>query len=178
VPLWDMVLAVSVQGGQVFPLDPASVTIAPKRFYLGGATTMRGYGENELIPQDQRAQVAAQTERCASVTSGLGCSPQLQQLVRNGVMLPSEGGQASVLFKTELRIPLSQASEIGIFADFGNLWFDTGLVSLGLLRANVGIGFRVITPVGPAAFDIGFNLNPDSALNEPVFAPHFAVGLF
>jgi outer membrane protein insertion porin family len=178
LPLGPVVLAMSAQGGRIFALSSASVTIAPKRFYLGGATTMRGYGENEMIPQDQRAQVALQTQRCASVLSGLGCSPQLQQLVRNGVMLPSEGGQASVLFKMEVRIPMSQATEIGVFADFGNLWFDQTLVNLGKLRTNVGIGFRVLTPVGPAAFDVGFNLNPDYAINEPVFAPHFAVGFF
>jgi outer membrane protein assembly factor BamA len=178
VPLWDLVLALSTQVGQVFPLDSQSVTIAPKRFYLGGATTMRGYGENEMIPQDQRGVVAAQTERCASVLSGLGCSPQLQKLVQQGIMLPSQGAQASVLFRAELRVPLWKATELGFFADVGNLWFDTTLVDLRKLRANLGFGFRIITPVGPAAFDVGFNLNPEYRINEPIFAPHFAVGFF
>jgi len=178
VPLWDLVLALSTQVGQVFPLDSQSVTIAPKRFYLGGATTMRGYGENEMIPQDQRGVVAAQTERCASVLSGLGCSPQLQKLVQQGIMLPSQGAQASVLFRAELRVPLWRATELGFFADVGNLWFDTTLVDLRKLRANLGFGFRIITPVGPAAFDVGFNLNPEYRINEPIFAPHFAVGFF
>ncbi|HET8723331.1 MAG TPA: POTRA domain-containing protein, partial [Anaeromyxobacteraceae bacterium] len=178
VPLWDMVLAVSAQAGQVFALDERSVTIAPKRFYLGGATTMRGYGENEMIPQDQRDAVALQTARCASVLSGLGCSPQLQLLVARGIMLPSQGAQFSVLFKAELRVPLSRATELGFFADFGNLWYDPALVDLRQIRTNLGLGFRIITPVGPAAFDVGFNLNPEYRINEPVFAPHFAVGFF
>lgn len=178
VPLWGMVLALSAQAGQVFPLDTESVTIAPKRFYLGGATTMRGYGENEMIPQDQRGVVAAQTERCASVLSGLGCSPQLQKLVQQGIMLPSQGAQMSVLFRAELRVPLSKATELGFFADIGNLWFDPSLVDLTKIRTNLGFGFRIITPVGPAAFDVGFNLNPEYRINEPIFAPHFAVGFF
>ena len=178
VPLWDLVLALSAQAGQVFPLDVESVTIAPKRFYLGGATTMRGYGENEMIPQDQRGVVAAQTERCASVLSGLGCSPQLQKLVQQGIMLPSQGAQASVLFRAELRVPLSKATELGFFADIGNLWYDPSLVDLKKIRTNLGFGFRIITPVGPAAFDVGFNLNPEYRINEPIFAPHFAVGFF
>ncbi len=178
VPLWDMVLALSAQAGRVFPLDSESVTIAPKRFYLGGGTTMRGYGENEMIPQDQRGVVAAQTERCASVLSGLGCSPQLQKLVSQGVMLPSQGAQVSVLFRAELRVPLSKATELGFFADIGNLWYDPMLVDLKMIRTNLGLGFRIITPVGPAAFDIGFNLNPEYRINEPVFAPHFSVGFF
>jgi outer membrane protein assembly factor BamA len=178
VPLWDMVLALSATAGQVFPLDSESVTIAPKRFYLGGGTSMRGYGENEMIPQDQRGVVAAQTQRCASVLSGLGCSPQLQKLVSQGVMLPSQGAQISVLFRAELRVPLSRATELGFFADVGNLWYDPVLIDLKLIRTNLGFGFRVITPVGPVAFDIGFNVNPEYRINEPVFAPHFSVGFF
>ncbi len=178
LPIWDLVLAVSAQAGQVFPLDSESVTIAPKRFYLGGGTSMRGYGENEMIPQDQRGVVAAQTERCASVLSGLGCSPQLRRLVSEGVMLPSQGAQISVLFRAELRVPLSRATELGFFADIGNLWYDPVLADLKMLRTNVGFGFRIITPVGPAAFDVGFNVNPEYRINEPVFAPHFSVGFF
>jgi outer membrane protein assembly factor BamA len=112
------------------------------------------------------------------VLSGLGCSPQLQSLVKQGIMLPSQGAQASVLFRAELRVPITKATELGFFADVGNLWYDTTLVDLGKLRTNVGFGLRVITPVGPAAFDLGFNLNPEYRINEPVFSPHFAVGFF
>jgi outer membrane protein assembly factor BamA len=93
-------------------------------------------------------------------------------------MLPSQGGQASVLFRAELRVPMSKATELGFFADVGNLWYDPTLVDLTKLRTNVGFGLRIITPVGPAAFDIGFNLNPEYRINEPVVAPHFAVGFF
>jgi outer membrane protein assembly factor BamA len=178
VPIWDLVLAVSAQAGRIYALDSESVTIAPKRFYLGGGTSMRGYGENEMIPQDQRGVVAAQTERCASVLSGLGCSPQLQQLVARGIMLPSQGGQASVLFRAELRVPMSKATELGFFADMGNLWYDQVLTDLRMIRTNLGFGLRIITPVGPAAFDLGFNLNPEYRINETVFAPHFSVGFF
>ncbi|MGA8890588.1 MAG: POTRA domain-containing protein [Anaeromyxobacteraceae bacterium] len=178
VPIWDLVLAVSAQAGRIYALDAQSVTIAPKRFYLGGGTSMRGYGENEMIPQDQRGVVAAQTERCASVLSGLGCSPQLQQLVARGIMLPSQGGQSSVLFRAELRVPMSRATELGFFADLGNLWYDQVLTDLRMIRTNLGFGLRIITPVGPAAFDLGFNLNPEYRINETVFAPHFSVGFF
>ena len=178
VPLWTMVLAVSAHWGEVFPLDPNSVTIAPKRFYLGGATTMRGYGENEMIPEDQRGAVEAQTARCASLLSGLGCSPQQQQLVSQGVLLPSEGGTAMLLFKAELRVPLTRITEMGLFVDWGNLWLDPTQMSFAKLRTNVGLGLRILTPVGPAAFDLGFNIDPDYRMNETMLAPHFAVGFF
>jgi outer membrane protein assembly factor BamA len=93
-------------------------------------------------------------------------------------MLPSQGAQISVLFRAELRVPLSRATELGFFADFGNLWYDPVLIDLKLIRTNLGFGLRIITPVGPAAFDLGFNLNPEYRINEPVFAPHFSVGFF
>ncbi|HTP52610.1 MAG TPA: POTRA domain-containing protein [Anaeromyxobacteraceae bacterium] len=178
LPLWTSVLALSARWGQVFPINDQSVTIAPKRFYLGGATTMRGYGENEMIPEDQRESAALQTQRCASIVSGLGCSSQQQQLVRQGIILPSEGGAAIVLFKAELRVPMTRITELGLFVDYGNLWLDPALVDLAKLRTNIGLGLRILTPVGPAAFDVGFNLNPDAHINEPVMAPHFAVGFF
>lgn len=173
-----VVLALSARGGRVYALDPQSVTIAPKRFYLGGATTMRGYGEAEMIPQDSRDSAIAQTRRCATVVSGLGCSPQLADRLARGAMVPSEGAQAYVLFKAEVRIGLGSSLELGLFADVGNLWFDPTLVDLSQLRVSYGLGLRLLTPVGPAAFDVGFNVNPDPRINEPILAPHFTIGFF
>jgi outer membrane translocation and assembly module TamA len=46
------------------------------------------------------------------------------------------------------------------------------------LRANVGFGIRFVTPIGPAALDLGFNVTPDERINERLFAPHFTIGLF
>jgi outer membrane protein assembly factor BamA len=172
------VLALALRGGQVFPIDSASQTIGPKRFYLGGASTMRGYGEDEMIPEDRRDLAVAQTRRCATSLSGLGCSAQLADRVNSGYMLPSEGGQAYALVKAEIRVPVAESLELGFFADFGNLWLDPRQLSLADLRLNVGFGVRVITPVGPAVLDIGFNASPDSRINEPVLAPHFSIGFF
>jgi outer membrane protein assembly factor BamA len=172
------VLALALRGGQVFPLDSQSQTIGPKRFYLGGATTMRGYGEDEMIPQDRREFAAEETKRCATSLPGLGCSAQLANRVNSGYMLPSEGGQAFALVKAEIRVPIAESLELGFFGDIGNLWLDTALVSLADLRLNVGLGLRILTPVGPAVLDLGFNTNPDSRINETVLAPHFTIGFF
>jgi outer membrane protein assembly factor BamA len=179
VPLGTQsVFALSVRGGRVFPLDPQSVTIAPKRFYLGGAASMRGYGESEMIPEDRRLATADQTRRCGTVLAGVGCPPELAQRIARGVMLPSEGGEAFALVKAELRFPLTQSVEMGVFADVGNLWLDAAQVALRDLRLNAGFGLRLLTPVGPAVLDLGFNVNPDSRLNETILAPHFSIGFF
>jgi outer membrane translocation and assembly module TamA len=90
----------------------------------------------------------------------------------------SEGGEAFLLAKAELRMRLRGSLEGGIFADVGNLWLDPEKYRLLDLRANVGFGLRFVTPIGPAALDFGFNLDPDAAVNERTVAPHFTIGLF
>jgi outer membrane protein assembly factor BamA len=178
LPIGGSVLALQLRAGQVFSLDSRSQTIAPKRFYLGGASTMRGYGEYEMIPEDRRAAAAQQMERCATLASGLGCSPELRRRLEAGLMFPSEGGEAFLMVKGELRVPLGGSLEAGFFADVGNLWLDTTQVALSALRLNAGLGLRVVTPVGPAAVDVGFIVQPDRNLNEPLVTPHFTIGFF
>jgi outer membrane protein insertion porin family len=176
------VLALSARAGQIYPLDVNSQTIAPKRFFLGGTSTMRGYGEEEMVPEEARAIYADQRRRCAGSMSGLACSGTARQLV-NGQTLVSEGGNSFLLLKAELRVPIQGSLEAGLFTDIGNLWFDhTAIDPTGSrflrLHVNVGAGLRFITPIGPAVLDLGFNLSPDPQLNESRVAPHFAIGLF
>jgi outer membrane translocation and assembly module TamA len=50
--------------------------------------------------------------------------------------------------------------------------------SLWPFRAVAGTGLRYVTPVGPMALDVGFNLSPDQVINEPSFVIHFNIGVF
>jgi outer membrane protein assembly factor BamA len=171
------VLAISLRGGRVLPLDGRSQTIGPKRFFLGGAATMRGYDEDEMIPQDRRGDYLDQVRRCATSISGVGCSGNAQQLAQ-GQTLVSEGGEAFVLAKAELRVPLREGVEAGLFVDAGNLWLDPKLMTVDDLRFNVGFGLRFSSPIGPAVLDLGMNVSPDARLGERVLSPHFSIGLF
>ena len=92
--------------------------------------------------------------------------------------MASEGGEAYLLLKGELRIGLSRSVELGLFVDVGNLWANPANFRLLDLRPNAGSGIRFVTPVGPAALDFGFNLLPDNRLNERLWAVHFTIGLF
>jgi outer membrane protein assembly factor BamA len=171
------VVALSVRGGRVLPLDRDSQTIGPKRFYLGGAATMRGYAEDELVPEDVRPLYLEQARACAGSVSGAACSESARRIAA-GESPTSEGGEAFALAKLELRVPVRGAAELGLFADVGNLWLDPRAASLSRLRLNVGAGLRVATPIGPAALDVGFNVEPDERLAERLWAPHFSIGLF
>jgi outer membrane protein assembly complex protein YaeT len=171
------VLALSLRGGRVFPLDGTSRTIIPKRFFMGGASTMRGYAEDEMIQEDVRKALAEEARQCATSLTGIGCT-QRGRNIAGGQIPVSEGGEAFLLAKGELRVQLHGSLEGGFFVDMGNLWLDPERYRLLDLRANAGFGLRFVTPIGPAALDIGFNLSPDRAINERVFAPHFTIGLF
>lgn len=171
------VVALSLRAGRVFPLDRDSRTIIPRRFFLGGASSMRGYGEEAMIQQDVRAVLAAEARQCATSLTAVGCTESGRRIAR-GERPVSEGGEAFLLAKAELRLALTSSLETGFFVDLGNVWLDPRQYRLLDLRANVGFGVRFVTPIGPAALDLGFNVQPDQRINEAQFAPHFTIGLF
>jgi outer membrane protein assembly complex protein YaeT len=176
-------LALSTRGGRIFPIESASRTIIPKRFFLGGATTVRGFAEEEMVAQDLRGGLADQANHCASsIAAGnqagqAGCTGVGHDLA-GGKLAISEGGEAYMLVKGELRIGLSKSVELGLFIDLGNLWANPANYRLLDLRPSAGSGLRFVTPVGPAALDVGFNLAPDERINERRWALHFTIGLF
>lgn len=171
------VLALSTRAGQVFPLDSRSRTIVPRRFFLGGASTLRGFGEEQLIQADVRPQLAAEARQCTTSVTGKGCTERGRRIA-DGSAPVSEGGEAFLLGKAEVRLPVTGRFELGLFVDAGNLWLDPKRVNPRLLRPCAGVGARFVTPIGPAALDLGFNLDRDDQINEAVFAPHFTIGLF
>ncbi len=77
--------------------------------------------------------------------------------------------------RAELRIPLTDLLQLGIFLDAGNLWYEQENVNFNL-RYALGAGLRLNTPIGPLALDYGFNMSPRE--EEDPGALHFSVGLF
>ncbi|HZA50711.1 MAG TPA: BamA/TamA family outer membrane protein, partial [Myxococcaceae bacterium] len=172
-----VVLALSARGGQIIHLETGSQTIAPKRFFLGGATSMRGFREDGVVPEDRRQKLAAELLACRALILPSGCTPDAK-LLRDGGEVPSEGGEAFTLFKSELRFPAFADVDLGVFLEAGNLWLNAFEYRLDELRYVAGAGVRYGTPIGPIAFDVGVNLRPDLAINEPRANLHFSIGLF
>lgn len=172
-----VVLALSIRGGTILPLEPNSVTIAPKRFFLGGASSMRGFREDGVIPQDRRSAFGAERQACRGLASSAGCTAAAG-ILQSGRELPSPGGDLFALSKAEVRFPILGSFDMGVFFEAGNLWLSRTDVDLLKLRTVAGAGIRYLTPVGPLVFDLGFNLHPDALLNEQPFYVHFSIGLF
>lgn len=176
VPLGErLVLAVSARGGRIFPLLAGSTTPPVRRFFLGGATSVRGFNEDQLVAEDSRQKYREQVRDCQVLASKAGCSSAANTVLA-GRQVPSQGGELFALFKTELRFPAFSVFDLGVFFETGNLWL--AVPETLTFRPVVGAGVRYVTPIGPLALDLGWNLDPDVVINEPRFVVHFNIGVF
>jgi outer membrane protein assembly complex protein YaeT len=121
-----------------------------KRYFLGGASSLRGWGRFEVSP-----------------LSGFG--------------FPI-GGHSMLEGSSEVRLPVWGKLGAVAFVDYGNVWSQTAHFNVGDLRYSVGPGLRYATPIGPARFDVGYQVNPiDNLLvnGEPQqrrWRMHFSIG--
>jgi outer membrane protein assembly factor BamA len=171
------VLALSARGGTVVPLEQNAWVIGPKRFYLGGTNSLRGFREDGILGEDQRTELRRQVADCRSLITPGGCAPEVLTIL-GGQAPTSDGGELFTLGKAEVRVPVRSSLDVGIFLEAGNLWLDRTRFQLKALRYSTGAGLRYVTPVGPLAFDVGINLDPDETLNEPAAQLHFSIGAF
>ncbi|MDA0713327.1 MAG: BamA/TamA family outer membrane protein, partial [bacterium] len=103
-----------------------------KRFYLGGTNTVRGFSEDQILPSDNIS-------------------------INNKVYI-SLGGNFFALMRNEIRFPLSQNLDGGVFVDVGELLDNPKNFSLLSLSSSCGFGIRYNTPIGPLLFDLAFRL--------------------
>jgi outer membrane protein assembly factor BamA len=152
----SIVLAGQVRVGRIAHLTGNSQTYPNHAFFLGGVETLRGYYQDELIPQD---------------ATELAKNPDARKsLVRSG--------DAFTLVRAELRFPIYGQLGGGLFADLGNLWRTAAKMNPLDLRPTAGVGLRLSSPVGPIAVDYGIVLLRRAELAEPFGTLQFSIGLF
>jgi outer membrane protein assembly factor BamA len=130
-----------------------------------------------MVPEDQRQALRAEVQQCDALLNKTGCGANAAAVLQGNTLL-SAGGEVFELARVELRFPLTGSLEGALFFDTGNLWLDPRNFNMFQLRYAAGLGVRLVTPIGPAAVDFGFNLAPDHVLGEAIFIPHFSIGLF
>jgi outer membrane protein insertion porin family len=144
---------------------PSAYCTYPDRlFFMGGFDSMRGWLQDTFMPQEYVDQIKNQPTLC--IQSSTNC------------LIPIRGGNLMINPRLELRFPVISPLDAAIFADFGNLYLDPSYFFQHALsmRADVGAGVRVQTPVGPIVLDYGINVHPLPF--EDFGAFHFAIGLF
>ncbi len=136
-PRWHFTFATRVKGGAI--LEPGGNGTIPfdDRFFLGGATTVRGYHEQMLGP-------------------GLVYDA-------NGKILKAAGGKAMFVANAELRMPLFWFVVLETFVDAGNVWAELNRVNPLEIKFTTGAGLAFMTPLGPIRIDYGYKLMPDKA---------------
>jgi outer membrane protein assembly factor BamA len=155
-----LALALSVAGGYNLQLRSDSQTYPDRLFFLGGVNTMRGFLLDSMVPEDLAREV-------------LDAKIDIEAV---GV----RGGNLFINPRLELRVPVTDVLNLGIFADTGNLWRSEDAVSsvgdFFRWRYTAGAGVRIKTPIGPIALDYGINLIRREW--EDFGALHFSIGLF
>jgi outer membrane protein insertion porin family len=127
-----VVFATRLRAGAIFEFEGSKSIPINDRFYLGGGSSVRGYGEQLLGP-------AAGYDK-------------------NGFIKSAAGGKMQFLMNAELRIPLYWLLMMEIFVDAGNVWKEVEYFSPLEVRFTSGAGLALITPLGPIRFDYGYKL--------------------
>jgi outer membrane protein assembly factor BamA len=169
-----LVLAARLRGGWLgasefrgFQGTAREVTrVAPpqKRFYAGGANSVRGYAQNQLGPRVVTVGVEELLFAEEEGATGI-CSPEsvadlscnASSLAEGDFASRPSGGSAVVEGSLELRFPVfAPYLAGGLFVDFGQVWSDPDDAGLGDLVWTPGVGLRYSTPIGPVRLDVAY----------------------
>jgi translocation and assembly module TamA len=134
-----------------------------KRFYAGGANSVRGFAQSTLGPRVLTTDV----EHLLSSTAdgkGAGCTPQeVMDLTCNASPLDQSafvarptGGTRVIEGNLELRFPISSSVQGAAFGDFGQVWGERGPIALRDIQVTPGVGIRYLTAIGPLRVDLAY----------------------
>jgi outer membrane protein insertion porin family len=157
-----------------------STTYPDRLFFMGGVDSMRGWNLNSFIPQDDVDRIFATQNLPDDIADPGDATKTIPNPDKyTPASRPIRGGNLMMNERIELRIPIRGPFETVIFGDLGNLWIDPEYPfrrGKFPIRAAVGSGIRVQTPVGPLAVDYGINITKQPY--EDFGAINFAIGLF
>ena len=185
VGVGPLVLDVVGRAGAGWAAGRASTLGVEDRFYLGGSSTLRGFRLNSVGPANRtgRPQVPF-SDAIEPVIEGAGVRSESTHWVNTG-------GDSLLSLQTELRVPMPvlgfselDSTSVVFFNELGHVSFrDSDITTTSSvldvdpwLRASVGTGLRVTTPVGPAAVAVGYNPRRIAARDEPAFLAHLSLG--
>jgi outer membrane protein assembly factor BamA len=168
------VLATRIRGGWVGsdgdPGSPSEIIPPQKRFYAGGANSVRGFAQSRLGP---RVLVVTNPESLLTKadTSAADCTVDEvanQTCDATGASFESSrptGGTRVLEGNAEIRIGLGSDIEAVTFLDVGQVWGTEQSIQLDALELTPGIGLRYLSPVGPLRLDLGYNFRGDQRLS-------------
>lgn len=185
------VAALKLIGGFAQPTGTADVIPFDRRFYAGGASSVRGWGLRELGPGSARFAARSEMDTTA-VPSG-----DVTNILGGDVKL-----EAGIEIRTNILRSLFAADWLGVlFMDAGNVWFgprnpgfgdDVPASGNGRFRADTffreigvgsGLGLRIVWDYLIIRFDLGVKVYDPRRRSEGFLPdgfgdlqPHFGIG--
>lgn len=163
------VIATRLRAGAVEPTqgtifgptsEPTDDIVFPtKRFFEGGANSVRGFGNNLLGPT---VLVVDSVAQCPDEPLN-SC---VQNLPPTAFDQDPIGGNASFVASLEYRLRLTGTWEMVGFVDIGQVW--ASFTDRSSPIATPGAGVRYYSPIGPIRLDIAYN--PSRPTRLPVVA--------
>jgi outer membrane protein assembly factor BamA len=156
-PFKNTQIALRLNSGIIQPYGPQAGAPLDRKFYLGGADTVRGWGTRRLSPRLDECTADPETgdESCKSIPIG---------------------GLTVVQGNFEIRQTLGKLSIVA-FADVGDVQADELTWVPDEWNYSAGPGLRYDSPVGLFRLDVGFRLNdPGVFTDEPTWAAYFGFG--
>ena len=107
------------------------------RFFVGGASTVRGYEQRDIGPTERRSWFFGEEDRI--------------------------GGELRLVNNLELKYKVTDRFRVYTFADAGGVWEEPSAFDLGDVRCSWGVGMGFDIPrMGPIRVDYGIPINADS----------------
>lgn len=138
----NWVFSYRTREGWALPYGSSDLVPLGNRFFVGGATTIRGYDVREVGPR----------ARTFSVVNN--------QLVPRDIQ--AIGGELRFINNLEVRRNVNEILRLYTFLDYGGAWATADQFDAEDVRFGVGVGVGLQLPVfGPVRIDWGFPINPD-----------------
>ncbi len=174
------VIATRLRTGLLFPetfggvsTDATDLVISSpsKRFYMGGATTVRGFAAGRLGPRSLQTDVRNLVAAPEATEPGICAAEEVLDLSCDANPLGSNrftdaptGGNLLLLGNVEYRAWLTEKLQGSLFLDFGQVWTESSDFELADLEFTPGFGIRYPTPIGPLRLDLAYNFRTSEAL--------------
>jgi outer membrane protein assembly factor BamA len=159
--------------GLVLSNSTRGVVHPQKRFYAGGANSVRGFGQGQLGSRVVDARIEDLLSARDSVQDGWsGCTPTEARNLK--CEIPSSavgrfeirptGGTRVFEMNAEVRVPLGASFEGAVFADAGQSWGQGQQIHPSDLEFSPGMGVRFPSPVGPIRVDVAYSFREGEQL--------------
>jgi outer membrane protein insertion porin family len=145
--IWDTVFLMRGRIGYATSLNDKPLP-SGERFFVGGASTVRGYRYGTIGPIET------------------GADGSLNRI----------GGDKELIFNFEYTFPLVPAARLKglLFYDMGRAFNDDEPIRFGQLRHSYGWGFYWLSPMGPLRFEWGYIVNQKPTDERSAF--EFSIG--